>query len=95
AEAVAAGTPVVVTEKCGIAPLLKDVAGLVVAHDAGAVAAAMHRLLTDSQLHGQFAASCAALTARLGWEQPVAEMENLYASLMTASESGAAPRAVE
>ncbi|MDP9148287.1 MAG: glycosyltransferase, partial [Acidobacteriota bacterium] len=34
AEAIAAGTPVIVTEQCGIAPLLKDIAGLVVRHDA-------------------------------------------------------------
>ena len=33
AEAVVAGTPVIVTEQCGIAPLLKDTAGLVVRHD--------------------------------------------------------------
>ena len=33
AEAVAAGTPVIVTEQCGIAPHLKDIAGLVVPHD--------------------------------------------------------------
>src|SRR5260370_36920804 len=42
-EAVAAGTPVVVTDKCGIAPLLADVAGLAVAHDAGALAPGIGR----------------------------------------------------
>ncbi len=41
AEAVAAGTPVVVTEQCGIAPLLADVAGLVVPHDAAALSRAI------------------------------------------------------
>ena len=34
AEAAAAGTPVVVTEDCGVAPLLAGIAGLVVPHDA-------------------------------------------------------------
>src|SRR5262249_52893981 len=33
AEAVAAGTPVVVTRQCGIAPLLDGIAGLVVEHE--------------------------------------------------------------
>ena len=68
AEAIAAGTPVVVTEQCGIAPLLKDVAGLVVTHNAAALAGALQRLLSDSQLHGQFAAACPVLTSqsRLG-----------------------------
>jgi glycosyltransferase involved in cell wall biosynthesis len=44
AEAVAVGTAVVVTEKCAIAPLLADVAGLVVAHDAAAIAQALYRV---------------------------------------------------
>jgi glycosyltransferase involved in cell wall biosynthesis len=95
AEAVAAGTPVVVTEQCGIAPLLKDVAGLVVTHDAGAISGALRRLLEDAQLHRQFADACAGLTSRLGWEQPVAEMENLYASLMRTPESIVQPRSPE
>src|SRR5258707_8764780 len=42
-EAVAAGTPVIVTDRCGIAPLLADVAGFVVAHDASALARALSR----------------------------------------------------
>src|SRR5207247_7544473 len=33
AEAIAAGTPVIVTEQCGIAPLLANAAGLVVPDD--------------------------------------------------------------
>ncbi|MDP9337583.1 MAG: glycosyltransferase [Acidobacteriota bacterium] len=95
AEAIAAGTPVVVTEQCGIAPLLKDIAGLVVAHDAASLTDALQRLLADSRLHAQFAAACAELTARLGWEQPVNEMESLYSRLITAPHSGAEPRSVE
>jgi glycosyltransferase involved in cell wall biosynthesis len=95
AEAIAAGTPVVVTEHCGIAPLLKDVAGLVVSHDAEAISGALRSLLGDSQLHRQFADSCAGLTSRLGWEQPVAEMENLYGSLISKPDSSVEPRSAE
>src|SRR6202022_3695319 len=51
AEAVAAGTPVVVTDKCGIAPLLADVAGLVAEHDAAALAQAIARVLWAPGLH--------------------------------------------
>ena len=85
AEAIAAGTPVVVTEQCGIAPLLKDVAGLVVAHDATSVSDALARLLNDSRLHAQFVAGCSDLTSRLGWKEPVTGMEVLYARLMAPS----------
>ena len=81
AEAVAAGTPVIVTEQCGIAPLLVDEAGLVVSHDAAALSGALVRMLTEPQLSERLAAGCAAVAMRLGWETPVREMDSLYARL--------------
>ncbi len=81
AESAAAGTPVVVTEQCGIAPLLANVAGLVVPHDAAAVARAIRAVISDQELHARLAAGCSAVTARLGWEEPVREMEALYNKL--------------
>jgi glycosyltransferase involved in cell wall biosynthesis len=81
AEAVAAATPVIVTEQCGIAPLLADVAGLVVPHNAGALARAIRAVIGDSELHTRLAAGCSVVTARLGWEEPVREMEALYNKL--------------
>jgi glycosyltransferase involved in cell wall biosynthesis len=81
AEAVAAGTPVIVTEQCGIAPLLADEAGLVVPHDAAALASALGRVLCDAGLRARLAAGCSKVTSRLGWEEPVREMEALYAAL--------------
>jgi glycosyltransferase involved in cell wall biosynthesis len=81
AEAVAAGTPVIVTEQCGIAPLLADVAGLVVPHDPGALARAIIAVTGDPELHARLAAGCSVVRARLGWEEPVREMEALYNKL--------------
>jgi glycosyltransferase involved in cell wall biosynthesis len=81
AESAAAGTPVVVTERCGIAPLLADVAGLVVPHDAGELARAIRGVISDPRLHARLAAGCSVVTARLGWEEPVSEMEVLYNKL--------------
>jgi glycosyltransferase involved in cell wall biosynthesis len=89
AEAVAAGTPVIVTEQCGIAPLLADEAGLVVSHDAAALARALERILREAELRARLAAGCAVVTSRLGWEEPVRDMEALYATLT----SQQAPRA--
>jgi glycosyltransferase involved in cell wall biosynthesis len=88
AEAIAAATPVVVTEQCGIAPLVKDVAGLVVAHDAKSVAQALDRLLRDPQLHAKFVYGCGELTARLSWQEPITQMEKLYTTLTTPAVSG-------
>jgi glycosyltransferase involved in cell wall biosynthesis len=81
AEAVAAGTPVVVTQGCGIAPFLADVAGLVVAHDSGAVSQALVRILSDAELHKKLVAGCRYVTSRLGWEEPIRQMEELYCKL--------------
>ena len=85
AEAVAAGTPVVVTEGCGVAPLLAGTAGIVVTHDSPAISAALHSLLTDSALHAKLAANCPEVTARLGWTAPVNAMESLYRALASQS----------
>jgi glycosyltransferase involved in cell wall biosynthesis len=81
AEAAAAGTPVMVTHGCGIAPLLADVAGLVVAHDAVEVSQALARILGNEELHDRLAAGCKDITAGLGWEEPVRQMEELYGKL--------------
>jgi glycosyltransferase involved in cell wall biosynthesis len=89
AEAVAAGTPVIVTEQCGIAPLLADEAGLVVRHDTVALSNALERILSEAGLRSRLAVGCAVVTSRLGWDEPVRDMEALYATLV----SQQAPRA--
>ncbi len=95
AEAVAAGTPVIVTEQCGIAPLLADEAGLVVPHDAAALSQALARVLGEAEVHARLAAGCANVTLRLGWDEPVHEMETLYAALRPRQATRAAPRVAE
>jgi glycosyltransferase involved in cell wall biosynthesis len=81
AEAVASGTPVIVTEQCGIAPLLKDVAGLVVPHEEGALRQALERLLGDAGLYAELQNGCAKALTTLGWGEPVQKMEMIYSRL--------------
>jgi glycosyltransferase involved in cell wall biosynthesis len=78
AEAVAAGTPVIITEKCGIAPLLANEAGLVVKHEVQDMADGLTRVLTDQELRGHLKAGCAKVTLNLGWGSPVHGTERLY-----------------
>jgi glycosyltransferase involved in cell wall biosynthesis len=85
AEAVAAGTPVVVTEGCGVAPLLADAAGIVVAHNADAVANALRSLLTDPSMHAKLSVGCREAAAGLGWAEPADAMESLYKTLVPPS----------
>jgi glycosyltransferase involved in cell wall biosynthesis len=81
AEAVAAGTPVVVTKGCGVAPLLAGTAGIVVPHNAGAISQALKSLLTDADLLTRLSAGCQKAASRLGWGEPTAQMESLYRML--------------
>jgi glycosyltransferase involved in cell wall biosynthesis len=54
----------------------------VVAHDAAAMAQALARVLWEPGLHARLAAGCRKVAARLDWDQPAEEMENLYGELV-------------
>ncbi len=64
-----------------MAPLLANEAGLVVPHETAALANALGRILGEPELRQRLAAGCPRVAARLGWQEPVAEMESLYESL--------------
>jgi glycosyltransferase involved in cell wall biosynthesis len=81
AEAAAAGTPVIITENCGIAPLFENDGAVVVKHDAEELARAMARVFSDDGLRARLAAHGAEAARRLRWAEPVAEMEVLYEKL--------------
>jgi glycosyltransferase involved in cell wall biosynthesis len=81
AEAIAVGTPVIVTDRCGIAPLVRDQAGLVVPYEREALTEALWRLLTDEALRERFRQGCHKVAESLSWDEPVAQMEQLYSQL--------------
>jgi glycosyltransferase involved in cell wall biosynthesis len=80
-EAVAAGTPVVITDQCGIAPLLANVAGVEVRHELEDVAKGIKELLENQGLYQRLKQGCATAVERLGWKVPLQEMEALYVKL--------------
>ena len=82
AEAIGCGTPVIVTERCGIAPLVDQRAGLVVPHDREALQADLTRLLADEGLQQRLRAGCAEVARALDWDEPLALTEALYAELI-------------
>lgn len=81
AEAIAAGTPVIVTEQCGIAPLLKGVAGLVVKHEEAELREGLSRILENEKFRKSLQNGCGQVLAELGWEQPLQLMEAIYCRL--------------
>ena len=82
AEAVACGTPVLVTDQCGIAPLVDQRAGLVVPHDCVALQAGLARILDDPAVAARLRAGCKGVADSLSWEEPLAQMETLYRELI-------------
>jgi glycosyltransferase involved in cell wall biosynthesis len=91
AEAAGAGTPVIVTQNCGIAPLLNG-AGLVVPHEAKALARAIERVLVEPGLQKRLAVAGSEIASRLDWEQPAAEMDELYSRIALSPKELAATR---
>ena len=83
AESVACGTPVLVTDRCGIAPLVDARAGLVVACEREGLSEGMNRLLGDRSLRTRLQEGCAGVARNLSWDEPVGVMESLYASVIT------------
>jgi|HubBroStandDraft_6_1064221.scaffolds.fasta_scaffold00127_13 glycosyltransferase involved in cell wall biosynthesis len=83
AESAACGTPVIVTDRCGIAAFVGD-AGLVVPHDRRELALALGRLLDDSVAYRRCQEGCTQMARSLSWDDPLGEMENLYADCVAA-----------
>jgi glycosyltransferase involved in cell wall biosynthesis len=52
-----------------------------VAHDATPLSQALVRVLSDRELHARLAAGCSVIASKLGWEEPIAQMEELYGKL--------------
>lgn len=86
AESIACGTPVLVTDKCGIAPLVDGKAGLVVPCSVEGIAKGINLLLEDTTLLARMREGCACIARDLSWDQPVDAMESLYASLIKCNE---------
>lgn len=89
AEAAGAGTPVIVTENCGVASLLGRDGALTVRHEIGELADALRRVLGDAGLRERLATGGMEAARRLGWTEPVEEMEALYEKLAAGQPRGA------
>jgi glycosyltransferase involved in cell wall biosynthesis len=78
AEAIACGTPAIVSERCGIAPLIRQAAGLVVSYDAESLARSLGALLNDDALYQQLKAGCRSVAEGISWDHLVREMQDSY-----------------
>jgi glycosyltransferase involved in cell wall biosynthesis len=81
-ESAACGTPVIVTDSCGIAPLVRD-AGLVVRPQKEELENALGRILDDAVFRNHCQGGCSEMAKRLSWDGPIEECERLYEACLT------------
>lgn len=78
AEAIACGTPVIVTDRCGIASYIAQRTALVVAHDEEAIARALAEIFDRPELAAQFRSACPTVARELSWDEPIRQMVRIY-----------------
>jgi glycosyltransferase involved in cell wall biosynthesis len=78
AEAAAAGTPVIVSDRCGIAGFFEDGEALVVPYEREAVVDAIRRVLSDGALREQLARGGPAAARRMSWDTVTDVQERIY-----------------
>lgn len=78
AEAAAAGTPVVLTDRCGIAGFFRDGEALVVPYGAEALTDALRRVLADGHLRERLSAGGMTAARRMSWEHVTERQEEIY-----------------
>mgnify|MGYP002412047353 CR=1 FL=1 len=80
-EALACGIPLILTDRCGIAEMIHDVA-MVVPYDHDAMADAILRMLGDNELRANMGrAGRERAEGSFDWSSVISRMEELYRSL--------------
>ena len=79
AEAIACGTPVIVSDRSGIARIVAGRAGLVTSYDAGAVAQTLKELLGNPALYQRLKAGCTEVLREISWDRLAEAMQRCYA----------------
>lgn len=78
AEAAAAATPVVVSDRCGIAPFFRDGEALVIPATEDAVVVAVQSVLDDPALHRRLSSGGVEAARRNSWDRVTDLQEELY-----------------
>jgi glycosyltransferase involved in cell wall biosynthesis len=78
AEAAAAGTPVVVSDRCGIAAFFAEGEAIVAPYGAAGLIDALRRVLGDENLRRSLSAGGIAAAHRMSWARVTAHQEEIY-----------------
>lgn len=82
AEAIAAQVPVIITNRCGIAPFVCGRAGLVIDCDESQLVDAMGALFTDTSLRQSLRAAAPQVAAELSWDHAVEKTVSIYQEIL-------------
>ena len=77
-EAVACGTPIILTENCGIAEYFRDRAGLVVRPEQNRISEALLEMLLDQETQNRFRKKCRTAIERFDISKTVSKLEEVY-----------------
>lgn len=78
-EACACGTPVIVTDRCGIADIVDDVVGCVAEYDKDQLRSAIIKILSDEELRKRFGKAGRDMVIReFGWDKIAMKVEKVY-----------------
>jgi glycosyltransferase involved in cell wall biosynthesis len=89
-EAMAAGTPVVTSNVSSLPEVVGDAAVLIDPMDAGAIADAMARVLSDATLRDTLVTRGHARVQAFSWDRSVARIRQVYADVVAGANRGAA-----
>lgn len=87
AEAVASGVPVLLTETCGIAPLIHQRAGLAVPMTVEALADGLRIMSEDNLYRQNLLGQRAEVLKELSWTEPLQATEQLYETIIRSAAS--------
>ncbi len=86
-EACACGTPVIISDRCGLADAVRGRAGLVIPGDVESLHSAIETMLNDDAARRKFGETGRRLVQDgFGWEQVAARVEKLYGEVVGQSE---------
>jgi glycosyltransferase involved in cell wall biosynthesis len=80
-EAVACGTPVILTETCGIAEYFRDKTGLVVSPDSSHLSEALLEMLINQEKQKDYRENCKAVMQKFKISETVSKLEKVYHDL--------------
>lgn len=85
AEAMAVGTPVIISNSCGVRSVVEGRAGLVIPPEREALVEALQALIRDKDLYARLKAGCRCAADQLSWEHLTQRMEGYYVEALARS----------